>query len=159
MYICTCLYVYMCMCIYIYIYIYTHIHVGTHTCRYHRSLDPSLRGRLPESNKCIYIYIYIYIHIYTCVNILEAALDKRLENYVQRTLRHVSCLRSPMREFPVQMKVYKTYIIPEHNAHIMFNGFHLKGTSPQGDLKQETYRKHPVLHLAPLTYMNMSLFA
>ena len=58
MYICTCVYVYV--YVYVYIYIYTHIHVGTLTCRYHRSLDPSLRGRLPESNKYIYIYIYIY---------------------------------------------------------------------------------------------------
>ena len=28
---------------------------------------------------------------------------------------------------------------------VLFKGFHLRGKSPQGDLKQETYRRHPVL--------------
>ena len=38
-------------------------------------------------------------------------------------------------------------------------GFHLKRKSPQGDLKQETYRKHPVLSYLPLSTAYGALFS
>ena len=62
------------------------------------------------------------------------------------TLRYVCLLLGiPLRGFPFQMK------LPEDTEHLkrthmlLFKAFHLKRKSPQRDLKQETYRKHPVL--------------
>ena len=43
------------------------------------------------------------------------------------------------------MEFSEKYRIPKARHILLFKGFHLKRKSPQGDLKQETYRKHPVL--------------
>ena len=54
-------------------------------------------------------------------------------------------LEIPLRGFPLQIELYDKCRIPKNNTHLIFKGFRLKRKSPQGDLKQETYRKHPVL--------------
>ena len=48
-------------------------------------------------------------------------------------------LEIPPRGFPFRME------FSEHDTKHLFKGFHLRRKSPQGDLRQEAYCKHPVL--------------
>ena len=105
----------------------------------------------------MYIYIYIYIHIHislTQTHIFQSILTRtRKPCMTTETTKctHIFYMlfaKSTFKEFQ-NTPESKSYM---NNAEylkttqlLLFKGFHLKRTSPHGDLKQETCRKHPVL--------------
>ena len=67
-------------------------------------------------------------------------------------MRYVSCLRSPWGDFLfIWNWWYEQYRIPKNNI-LFFKGLHLKRNPPQGDLRQEACRKHPVLKTTAKIY-------
>ena len=61
------------------------------------------------------------------------------------TLQYVSCLRPPWGDVLLKWTSLNNPEYLNTTRILCFNGFHLRRKSPHGDLKQETYRKHPVL--------------
>ena len=126
------------VCIYIYMY---HIHVSL-------SLSLCL---------CIHMYIYIYIYIYIVrvgwsASVLPRACfvpDPEQAPRARRSENNFAIcflLEIPLRGFPFQMRLYETCRIPKTITRILnFKGLHLKRRCPHRDLKQDSYRKHPVL--------------
>ena len=82
---------------------------------------------------CVYIYIYIYIDRYADIqtHVFQGALQM-LPGFGAGGLATVHTQYLKTTQF------------------LWLEGFRLKRTSPHGNLKQETYRKRPVLiHLSP----------
>ena len=74
------------------------------------------------------------------------SLRRRKQKHSENNIAMCFLLEIPLRGFPIQIRFYDTCRIPKSNTHLLcFNGFHLKRKCPQGDLKQEACRKHPVL--------------
>ena len=74
------------------------------------------------------------------------------EPFSERDFAICLLLEIPLRGFPFQMRFSEKCRIHKSNANNdIVQRISLKRKSPHRDLKQETYRKHPVLHLASLT--------
>ena len=140
------------MCVYTYIYIYIISLRGSGAPARSRRTSSVQRTtlryalRLGLGRQYIYIYIYIYIHtsihktIYIYIYIYNTSSDHcTVYNFAIGFL-----LEIPLRDFLFKRN-YMTnteYL----TTHVLFvKGFHLNRKSPQGDLKQETCRRHPVL--------------
>ena len=65
------------------------------------------------------------------------------------TLRYVSCSSSPRGDFLFKLYYSKNVEYLKATLILLFKGFNVKRKSPQGDLNQETHRKHPVLYVVP----------
>ena len=75
---------------------------------------------------------------------LVKATESEILGVLENNFAICPLLEIPLRGFSFQLKVYEKCRTSNNNI-ISFKGFCLKIKSPQGDLKQEACREHPVL--------------